>query len=218
MKYIIANWKMNMDSKKIKEWFDIFNKKDTKVFENKIIVIAPSFPYLRETKELVNNANVVLGAQDVDSYDKGAHTGATGTFQIKEYCKYVIVGHSERKEQLETVLHKRDACITDGLYPIVCFTDPTIINTIETTEGLVAWEDPENISQNGVYRAKDPQDIQTYVQRICKSKQTATPLIYGGSVNRDNIKDLAKILEIDGVLVGNASLDPEHFYYIIENA
>jgi len=218
MQYIIANWKMNMDSQSIIKWFDEFNKADTTLFNDKTIIIAPSFPYLEEVKDLVKTPNTYVAAQDVDLAEKGAHTGSTGIFQLEEFVKYVIVGHSERKESTETTIKKRDLCLKNGVTPITCFVNPQDIETIGITGSLSAWEDPQNISQNGVYRAKNPQEISMTIDKIGEKMHNTETLIYGGSVNKDNIKDLSLIKKINGVLIGNASLDPNHFLYIIENA
>ncbi len=218
MEYIIANWKMNMDSQKIKDWFDVFNRADPAIFANKTIVIAPSFPYLEETKEFIKTPNTFLGAQDVDLFEKGAHTGATGVFQIKEFCKYVIVGHSERKETTEITIKKRDLCLENGIIPIVCFIEADQAVKMIAGNSVITWEDPQNISINGVYRAKNPAEIDEIINKINQDIPEQTVLVYGGSVNRDNIGNLAKNSNINGVLIGNASLDPQHFLYIIENA
>ncbi|NMB70015.1 triosephosphate isomerase [candidate division WWE3 bacterium] len=218
MEYIIANWKMNMDSQKIKAWFDVFNKADSAIFTDKTIVIAPSFPYLEETKEFIKTPNTFLGAQDVDLFEKGAHTGATGVFQIKEFCKYIIVGHSERKETAEITLKKRDLCLENQIVPIVCFIEAHEATNMAVGNSIIVWEDPQNISVNGVYRAKNSAEIDETINKIKKNIPEHTLLVYGGSVNRDNIGDLAKNSNINGVLIGNASLDPQHFLYIIENA
>jgi triosephosphate isomerase (TIM) len=218
MQYFIANWKMNMDSQNIKSWLEVFNNANESIFKDKTIIIAPSFPYLEEVSKLIKTPNTFVAAQDVDLFDKGAHTGSTGIFQIKEFCKYVIVGHSERKELLETTIAKRDLCIANNILPIVCFVKPEDIKQVETANNLVAWEDPQNISINGVYRAKDPSEVLNAVEQISNQMVDQSKLIYGGSVNKDNISDLSGITKINGVLVGNASLDPSHFLYIIENA
>jgi triosephosphate isomerase (TIM) len=217
MKYIIANWKMNMEQEQIKEWFNTFTPL-YKCTADKTILIAPTELFLEETKNYIKLPNVFVCAQDVDFYDKGAHTGYTGTFQLKEFATYSIVGHSERKEPEEIVLAKRDSCIKNNITPIVCFIPHEKAPTMFTKGALLAWEDPQNISINGIYRAKDPKDVAEGIRNIRQLLPPEAVLLYGGSVNRDNIKDLTKIEGINGYLVGNASLDPVHFLDIINNA
>ncbi len=209
---------MNMKADDIEKWFEQFNAANSVALENKVVIICPSFPYLEKAKSLIRTKNTFVGAQDLDVFDKGAHTGSVGIFQLSDFCTYSIVGHSELKESEENTLLKRDKCLSASITPIVCFVDPEKATAVEKDTSLIAWEDPQNISVNGVYRAKDPQEIRQSVQAIKSTINENTQLIYGGSVNKDNISDLANIKEINGVLVGNASLDPTHFLYIIENA
>ena len=218
MKYIIANWKMNMDRKSILDWFSVFNTKDIEKFEDKTIILAPSFPYLNEVKSLIKHKNVFISSQDVSVYEKGAHTGFIGTFQLNDFCKYCIVGHSERTETPEEVLKKRDRCLEDEITPIVCFAHPDQAKDMEKTGAYIVWEDPQNISTNGVSKAQNVTEINEIIKNIRTIISAQTTLIYGGSVNRDNIKELSQISGLEGVLIGSASLDPDHFFYIIENA
>ena len=212
MKLVIANWKMNMNLPETTGWLEEFTrmqKNDSLAVE---VVIAPPFPYLGEVK----STGLSVGAQDVSALEKGAHTGEVGAFQIKDYCKYCIVGHSERKEDKAAVLKKRNACLKARIIPIVCFVDPADALDYYADGAVLAWEDPANISVGGNYKAKDPQEIDAEATFMKKSLPDNATLVYGGSVNRQNAKELANIVELDGVLVGNASLDPAHFMEIVE--
>lgn len=216
MKYFIANWKMNMDLKSITEWYPLFEH-ELQVKEDWYkIIVAPSMAHLAILKEFPDPM-IKLAAQDVSHYQKGAHTGETGAFQIKELCDYAIVGHSERKEPLEIVIAKRDACVNAGITPIVCFVTPEDAQKLVTENIIMAWEDPSNISVDGKYRDKDPIDIQHGVAKLREIIPESISLLYGGSVNKNNIKNVSSIKGVDGVLVGNASLDPIHFSDIIRN-
>ena len=214
MKYFIANWKMNMGIKEVVAWVESYSRASSKIKNTKVI-IAPSTPHLPLLSEVNQRLNFEISAQDVSAFEKGAHTGEIGTFQIKEFCKYSIVGHSERKESFDTVIAKRDFCLKEGITPIVCFVKTPDAPKLYKAGVILAWEDPSNISLNGTYRDKDPKEVAGGVAQIRSFLPEEAILIYGGSVNRENIKDLAKIQGIDGVLVGNASLDPNHFIDII---
>jgi triosephosphate isomerase len=205
MKYYIANWKMNMSEQDIIEWIKNFEGE-----KDKCIIIAPSLPYLAMVKE----AGFVPCSQDISLHEKGAHTGETGSFQIKDFCKYCIIGHSERHEDGQTVIKKRDLCLKEGITPILCFVDVNDASGFYKEGVIMAWEDPSNISVKGEYKPKDPKDIRTEVNILKASLPDGAEIIYGGSVNRQNIKELVNIVGLDGVLVGNASLDPKHFYEI----
>jgi triosephosphate isomerase (TIM) len=218
MKYFVANWKMNMSIKDIITWLDKFSNIKFPKDLDRHIIICPSFPHLSLIKEVSKEIGFEIGTQDISVFEKGAHTGETGRFQIKELANYCIVGHSEREESLDTVVSKRDLCIRTGLTPIVCFVNQNDIRKLDTNGAILCWEDPKNISKDGVYRDKNPADIEKGLKKIKRLVSPNTTIIYGGSVNKENIKHLNKVKEIDGVLVGNASLDPNHFADIINSS
>ena len=213
MKYIVANWKMNMNMQDVINWAAGF---DTAVLNGNVtIIVAPSSPHIFPVAELMKKIGVEISAQDVSIEEKGAHTGETGSFQLKEMCKYAIVGHSERKEAPELVIKKIDACLANEITPIVCFVEPEKVEMYKRPGAIYAWEDPANISKNGKYREKNTKDIKEGVEKIREILNDGEPLLYGGSVNGQNIPDLVNIEKLDGVLVGNASLDPKHFSGIV---
>lgn len=214
-KYIIANWKENMGFADTISWVDSFSGFIKFLSPENEVVLAPSFPFLSIIYELSKISTVKVSAQDVSLKEKGANTGETGAFQIKDFCKYAIIGHSERKEGTDTITAKRDMCLKEGIIPIICFTNPEDLSKLYKEEVIIAWEDPKNISKDGAYNAEDPNKIASIAKEIRKIISSSTPLIYGGSVSENNIADIAKIPELDGVLVGNASLDPKTFADII---
>jgi triosephosphate isomerase len=221
MKYIIANWKMNKTLSESMEWVDAFTalySEVAKQISDKKVIIAPSSTHIPILDGLNTENFFSLAAQDVSEYDKGAYTGYSGAFQIKDFVEYCIVGHSERKEPRDLVIKKRDICLKESLTPVVCFVESEDANKSYAENSLIAWEDPQNISKGGKYRDKDPKETEAGVRTISKLIPETALLIYGGSVNRQNITHLAKIKRINGVLVGNASLDPEHFLDIILNS
>lgn len=213
MKYIVANWKMNMSMQDVISWAAGF---DTSVLNKKVsVIVSPSALHIFPVAELLKKVGVDISAQDVSIEQKGAHTGETGAFQLKEMCKYSIVGHSERKETADIVVKKIDACLANEITPIVCFVEPENLKLYKRPGIIYAWEDPANISKNGVYNEKSTKEIVKGVKKIRETLTNEEPLLYGGSVNGQNIADLVNIEKLDGVLVGNASLDPKHFSGII---
>jgi len=216
MKYIIANWKMNMDLDSLIKWlasFSQFKKTQPRGVE---VVVAPSFIHIPVVFELSKKIPIKLASQDVSLEERGSHTGECGAFQIKDFCKYAIIGHSERKENKEIIIKKRDLCFKEGIIPIVCFVKPENLPDFYKKGCLIAWEDPNNISVNGVYRAQSADQIREIAKEIRKILPKEASLIYGGSVNEGNIAEIAKIDDLDGVLVGNASLDSKSFANIIK--
>lgn len=213
---------MNLSLANITAWISGITPTVKELEEGKEIIVAASFPYLALLKEWSQQSTVLekgvkIAAQNIYHENKGAHTGEVGAFQIKDFCKYSIIGHSERKEPAEIVKKKRDLCIAEGITPIVCFVDENTGKELYHEKAFMAWEDPSNISVNGVYHAKDPAEIVDGVKKLKSIFPKDTVLIYGGSVNRDNSKSLSMIEELNGVLVGNASNDPLHFADIISN-
>ena len=202
MKYIIANWKMSFDSTEIKTWLKYF-KPDSK---NEII-LAPSYPFFTEIKDYP------LAAQNISEYPEGPYTGSVAANQLKEYCKYCIVGHSEIGDNLEQKLKKATLCMENGLIPIICFVDTTELGQLSQKGVILAWEDPSSISKGAPFKKLDLGEIQNTVVKI-KEQTKNIPLLYGGSVNRQNSLSLVK-MGVDGVLVGQASLDPLHFLDIV---
>lgn len=204
---------MNMDADKIAFWVENFqNTLDA----DKKVIIASSFLHIPLVQQFKNKLDIELSAQDASMFSKGSHTGEVGAFQLKFFCKYCLVGHSERKEDYETVIKKRDICLENDITPIVCFTDPTDASKYEKENVILAWEDPDNISKEGEFRPKDPDSIQEGVDIITKQVSQEIPIIYGGSVNRQNIEDLVNINKLNGILAGSASLDPKHFQQLVE--
>lgn len=226
MKYVIANWKMNMDSRSISEWVGPFSKnyktikkhwKKRQITEERRpkIIVCPSNIYVPAMCEISQRMGISIGVQDVSPFEKGAHTGEVGVFQIKNFIKYAIIGHSERKEPVEVVIRKRDLCLKEKITPIVCFVDPGDLIRLYKEGSIMAWENPQNISKDGIYRAEDPAKISEIAKEIRKIIPSEAPLIYGGSVNQKNTPTISRIEELDGVLIGNASLDSEIFAAII---
>lgn len=214
MKYIIANWKMNMNLNDVNKWLKEFDTL-VKPTQSKII-IAPSFVHIPFVKLFAEkHESIHVAAQNVSLNDKGTHTGEIGLFQLEDFCDFCLVGHSELKEDKSVTLDKAKKCIDNGIIPIVCSTAP-LVDLNNMNEGyLIAWEDPKYISRGGVYNEKPIEDIQREASKI--GDVFSNFLMYGGSVNEENSAKLAKIDKLHGVLVGNASLNPQTFWKIIKD-
>lgn len=215
MKYIIANWKMNITLKTLTPWVKGITDIKRVVKEDQKVILAPSHIHISLIHEITNETPIKLGAQDVAVSKKGTQTGEAGIDQIKEFCSFCIVGHSERNEGIEVVKAKRDLCLENEITPIVCFIKLENAKQMYREGVILAWEDPENISKGGKYNDKNPSEIKLGVENIRSQLPNKALLIYGGSVNENNAKNIAKIGGLNGVLVGNASLDPTKFIDII---
>lgn len=212
MEYFVANWKSNMTLQKVKDWVSSWKASSENIPTTAKVIVAPTSVHLLEIN---NTPNITLATQDVSAHEMGAHTGELAAKQLEELCKISIVGHSERGEVKDIVKEKVKRCFENGVTPIVCFTKPEEASEYYENGALLAWEDPTNISKDGVYNPKDPAEIKEMVESIRQQIPEEAVLLYGGSVNKENIGALANIHGINGVLVGNASTDPQHFLEII---
>lgn len=224
MKYVIANWKMNMDFNKINTWIKPLEDKITSIPSDTTIIISPSFIHISLVKMITEKyKNIKIAAQDISLYDMGAHTGSIGVQQIKDFCDFCILGHSELKESKEITFKKVEKCLLNKVVPILCVPNPLeqtekysmieILNSLPE-QVLVVWEDPTNISKDGVYNEKPITEIENKIIEISR-KIKNKKIIYGGSVNEKNSQELAKIEQLSGVLIGNASLNIDSFFQII---
>ena len=217
----IANWKLNKTSEDIKPWIDDFNSNSGDIDFNKHeIIVAPSdvlLPFLFEEVDK-SLGHVILSSQDISKFDSGAHTGETSALQLKSMVKYSIIGHSERRTQGDTnedILLKIKNALANNIIPIVCFSNLEELNFLKNSgidigKCLFAYEPLYAI---GTGNAADPQDV-----KIVFEKTGLNSMIYGGSVNRDTIKNYSDLNFINGFLIGSASLNPTEFSDTIKSA
>jgi len=206
-------------------------------------VCAP-YPYLAQVQSLLQGSNVAWGAQNMSKHDEGAYTGEVAAGMLVEFgCKYVILGHSERRalyhEGDETVAMKFDAALKAGLKPILCVGETLEERDADITEEVVARQLDAVINRAGVKAlekavvAYEPvwaigtgktaspeqaQAVHAFIrQRVAKlDSQIAQGLciLYGGSVKAANAPELFSMADIDGGLIGGASLVAEDFVAI----
>ena len=219
---IIANWKMNPANSK--DAFELAKKimEGAGRFKGKI-VLCPPYIFI---PQLLAKKNVEIGAQDCSWQDKGPFTGEISPRQLKSIgCSYVIVGHSERKkylgETLGMVQAKTQAALRAGLKVILCVENIRELQMIaKKTRSfkniLVVFEPSSAISTQGGKRIT-PENIATMTQAMQRIAGKNTPILYGGSVNAKSIAAIMKKGEVDGVLVGAASLNAREFLRLIEN-
>ena len=210
-----------MDLNDLNEWVDGFKNElpgiDLEKYKEKItVIVAPSYLHISIAFMKLKDLGVQIASQDVSVYDKGAHTGEIGGFQLLEYCRYSIVGHSERKESKDIVLKKAEQCLKNGIIPFICFVNPESAAEYYKEGSVLAWEDPSNISVDGHYKNKKTSEVAEGFSKIRNYIETDKKIIYGGSVNEENVTNLVEIDGLDGVLVGNASLNPKTFAQIIK--
>lgn len=222
MKYIVGNWKSNKKSEGVADWFGDFGQ----VYRKRAgveVVVAPSWVHLsmadQARKEL---SGVKLASQDVSPFPFGAYTGAVAAEMIKGMVEYAIVGHSERRryfhETDQEVANKVKQVKEVGIVPLVCVDvdyAKSQLAAIEDSAGLiVAYEPLEAI---GTGNPQDPGEVEKVVAEI-KQMEEGLSVLYGGSVNENNVGEYLEVEGVDGLLVGGASLKADSFSAIVEAA
>lgn len=240
--FIAANWKMNKTTSETREFISSFIPA-VKDVTDVDIVIAPPFTSLAVAAEKLKDTRVILAAQDVFYEDKGAFTGEVSPLMLIDIgCRYVIIGHSERRQYFnetdEVVNRKIKAAKKAGLKIIFCIGE-----FLEEREAGKTYDVLQREIKNGLYGA-DTENIVIAYEPIWAigTGKTATPeqaqeahayirerlrgiygnkaddicIIYGGSVTPENIDSLMACKDVDGALVGGASLKVESFVRIVK--
>ena len=233
-KYILANWKMNKDISDIDGYVDEL-KKNVKNFNN-VVVFVPSV-MIKPFFDKVKNAFGV-GAQNCHYAESGAFTGEISAAMAKSAgAGYVIIGHSERRhyfdESDEFLNKKLHSVLSHGLVPVFCIGETLeekknfkkvlkrqIVNgfkgVTEFSKIIVAYEPVWAIGTGNVATIEDINRVHSFIRSVFKEEfNTEISLVYGGSVSPDSSKEILSLPEVDGVLVGGASLNTSKFSQII---
>ncbi|MBV5306682.1 MAG: triosephosphate isomerase [Desulfobulbaceae bacterium] len=223
-KYLIANWKCNKGIEEAQRWFDAFARVYRPV-EGLTIIVAPSFISLlslSNTLKTLGLENVSLAAQDVSPFPKGSYTGAVDADMVKSFADYVILGHSERRvyfhETKDDIAGKMSEAIDAGLIPIVCMEQPYAayqalpLNDLDSKEMIVAFGPMDETTA----RTPEPPIKAAETARSLSKILHGRPVVYGGSLGPENVKNYLQIPELAGLFIGQASLDVESFLNIYE--
>ena len=242
---VAGNWKMNMTPAEARGLVAAMIPGLERV-GGVASVVCPPFVALEAVYGLLSGTPVALGAQDLHHEDAGAFTGEVSGPMLKGLCDYVIVGHSERRsifgETDKLVGRKVEAARRAGLRPILCVgerlqerEDGSAEAVVErqlrraladagSIEGLIVAYEP--VWAIGTGRAATPDDAQSmmaHVRRVVASVFDAAsadgvPLLYGGSVTAENVAGFVLQADVNGALVGGASLSAEGFVQLVRNA
>ncbi|HCU07049.1 MAG TPA: triose-phosphate isomerase [Holosporales bacterium] len=224
-KYIVANWKMNGDFKLVQQYQDFFSQHVIKHH----VVVCPPYPFL----DKIQNSTYHVGAQNCHVEKAGAFTGSISAAILKNCnTQYVILGHSERRTQFnetnEQILQKVNAALNEDLIPIICIGETlqqkesrearaVITKQLEESipitqkKVIIAYEPIWAIGTGHVPSSEDIESMHALIRRLYPT----IPILYGGSVNKNNIHSILNIKNVDGVLVGGASLDISFFETLI---
>jgi len=243
---IAGNWKMN---KTTAEAGDLAAKLVPLVsgVKDRDVVLAPPFTALQRVAEAIKGTNIALSAQNLFWEEKGAYTGEISAEMLLDLgCKYVIIGHSERRQHFgetdETVNKKLRQALNKGLLPIVCIGETLMereagkVNDVierqitggckgmtaaEMQKVIIAYEPVWAIGTGKTATPEQAEEVHAFIRRKIKSLYggdvaDALRIQYGGSVTPENASLLMAMPDIDGALVGGASLKPESFAALVK--
>jgi triosephosphate isomerase len=245
---VAGNWKMNKTAAQAAQLVAAMQK-NLDAVSGVDCVICPPFTSLMTLSSQLKGSRIGLGAQNLHWEASGAFTGEVSAEMVKEFCQYVIIGHSERRayfgETDQSVNKKVKAALVSGLIPIVCVGETLDENengktqevvsrqVINGLKGLsdedgekiiVAYEPVWAIGTGRAASAEMANDIIANAVRKNLATVFSTNLaekiriLYGGSVKADNAAELFKKSDIDGGLIGGASLKVEDFLMIVKAA
>ncbi len=202
------------------------------------VAVFPPFPYLAQVEERLRATPIAWGAQNVSEHASGAYTGEVSAAMLKEFgCRYVIVGHSERRqlygERDEQVAAKFAAAKAAGLTPILCVgetlqereggrTEEVVARQLDAVTKKTPFENAvlayEPVWAIGTGRNATPEQAQAVHAFLRKSLPGETRILYGGSVKAQNARALFAMPDVDGGLIGGASLVADEFIEIVRAA
>ncbi len=244
---IAGNWKMNglsVDGVNLAKEVAAAVKAKKRECE---FVVCPPFTILALVKKALRGAKVALGGQDCHFDEKGAHTGDISPVMLTDLgCSYVILGHSERRadhgESDELVCKKAVAAHKNGLKTIICIGETlqqrdegktievcskqilgSVPDCADAKNTVIAYEPVWAIGTGKTPTAQDVEDVHAAVRKVLAKKlgraqANKMRILYGGSVKPNNAKELLALPDVDGALIGGASLKSTDFMAIADNA
>jgi triosephosphate isomerase len=237
-----ANWKMNKVISETREFIERFLP-EVKEATDVDIVLAPPFTSLVLAAEMMKYTNVLLAAQDIFYEEKGAYTGEISPLMLTDVgCRYVIVGHSERRQyfsESDLIVNKKiKAAQKAGLGVILCIgeslAEREAVKTFdiidrEMSVGLegvdignivIAYEPIWAIGTGRTATPEQAQEVHAFIRENLRKKYSNKSddirIIYGGSVTPENVDSLMACSDVDGALVGGASLKVDSFVRIVK--
>ena len=240
---IIGNWKMNKDINEANLFLESFFSKMSWCNNPKLnIFLSPSFPLISNLKDSISNKsisyNLNLCAQNCHYQSKGSFTGEVSAEMLKSLDVFsVIIGHSERRkyfnESNDILIQKVLLCFENNLLPIFCFGETkeereqgdflTIIEkqisilkdyVVDSQKIILAYEPIWAIGTGKTPSLTEIEEVHSFVKKIFPN----ISVLYGGSLNSANAKDILSISHVNGGLVGGASLDASEFVSILRSA
>lgn len=244
-RYVMGNWKMQGSKTSIQEL--LIGIKNQLSATSTEVAVFPPFVYLEQTQEALQDSHIKWGAQNAAFYNNGAYTGEISVSMLQDFaCSYVLVGHSERRalfgESNDIVAKKFLQVLEAGLTPVLCLgetldernqgkTQSVILAQLQSVLDLganlemlkkmvIAYEPVWAIGTGLTATPEQAQEVHNVIRQHLKKYHAALSgisVIYGGSVKANNAAALFAMPDIDGALVGGASLDAKEFCAIVES-
>lgn len=244
---IAGNWKMYKNSQEARDFAIKIQERVADVTDLDMVICAP-YTALHILKEELEESIIQIGAQNIYPEEEGAFTGEISPLMLLDMaCTYVIIGHSERREHMkeddELIAKKVKMALDKGLVPILCVGENLSLREGGKALGFVRGQVEKNLMDLsptdlrkvviayepiwaiGTGRTASSQDaqeicaaIRSTISGISGAVAQEIRILYGGSVKPSNIAELMAQPDIDGALVGGASLDPRGFAELIHNA
>jgi triosephosphate isomerase len=246
-KFVAGNWKMNGNLASNQVLLQALVTALSRVAGVKCAICAP-YPYLAQVQQLLSGSGVAWGAQNVSQFESGAYTGeVSGAMLVDFGCRYVIVGHSERRSLLgetsEVVAEKYAAALKAGVTPILCVGETLNEREAGATErvvgqqldavlehsgalsfahAVIAYEPVWAIGTGKTATPDQAQAVHAFIRGRLAAHDSAVAsnvqVLYGGSVKGSNAAQLFAMPDIDGGLIGGASLDANELAAICKSA
>jgi triosephosphate isomerase len=244
---VAGNWKMNGSRESIGSLLDGVKAGMGDVNNAEVAVCAPAI-YIPLVEELLSGSAVTWGGEDLSVHASGAYTGETAASMLNDFgCKYAIIGHSERRtyhnESDELVAEKYETAMNAGLVPIFCIGETleerekgitnevvarqvdAVINRLGVAalaKGVIAYEPVWAIGTGKTATPEMAQEVHAFIRsRVAESDAgvaEGVQILYGGSMNAGNAAELLAMADIDGGLIGGASLKADDFLAIAKAA
>ncbi len=240
---VVGNWKMNGSQALISQLLNRITV-GWQGERRAEVVVCPPHAYLQYAHKLIADSPMLLGAQDVSEFDGGAFTGQVSASMLADlHCKFVIIGHNERRrmqsETNEQIAQKFLAAQRAGLTPILCVGESlkqrengqhlaaigeqlqavfSLTGHSAFAQAVVAYEPVWAVGTGKSATPQQAHEVHHFIREQLGEVAEIVRILYGGSVKASNAEQLFALTDIDGALLGGASLDPEEFLKICNAA